>query len=229
MVVDAAARILTGTRATPRVPAQSQYSEPMAALPRDSRPEPLAGLDSVDWVKFRPRNPGDAERDACEIPDLIRGLATAEGQAAHEWGEALKGALIHGHSGLCFRTAEPAAPFLIELCRCERPEVAAEALSLLLGCVGDDGPFHPEPLRPGDTQLSEFVTRIRAIVRGGRAAYYPWLRSSHFTARVAALELLSVLEPEASEFQRGLAQLEASDENYEIQQAIREIRLDLQR
>jgi hypothetical protein len=197
------------------------------ASPRGSRPEPFGGLDSVDWAKFRPRNPRDAERDACEIPDLIRRLATAEGRAAHEWGEALKAALIHGHSGLYFRTAEPAAPFLIELCRCEVPEVAAEALSLLLSCVGDDGPFHPERLRPDDSQLSEFVTRTRAIIHSGRAAYYPWLRSSHFGARIGALELLGVLEPKAPEFQRELARLEASDGNYWIQQAILEIRLDL--
>jgi hypothetical protein len=199
----------------------------MIASPGGSRPEPFAGLDSVDWAKFRPRDPRDAERDACEIADLIRGLAAAEGRAAHEWGEALRGALIHGHSGLYFRTVEPAAPFLIELCRLERPEVAAEALSLLLSCIGDDGPFHPEPLRPDDTELSEFVTRTRAIIHAGRAAYYPWLRSSHFVARIGALELLGVLEPEAPEFQRELARLEASDGNYRIQQAVREIRLDL--
>ncbi|MER7421078.1 hypothetical protein ABT346_30630 [Micromonospora peucetia] len=199
----------------------------MAASPCGSRPEPFAGLDSADWAKFRPHSPRDAERDACEIPDLIRGLATAEGQAACEWGEALKGALIHGHSGLYFRTAEPAAPFLIELCRGERPEVAAEALGLLLSCVGDDGPFHPAPLRPDDTQLSEFVTRTRAIIHSGRAAYYPWLLSSHVGARIGALELLGILEPRAPEFQRELARLEASDENHWIQQAIREIRLDL--
>lgn len=180
----------------------------------------------VDWAKFRPRDPRDAARDACEIPDLIRGLATAEGQAAHEWGEALKDALVHGHSGLYFRTAEPAAPFLIELCRCERPEVAAEALSLLLSCIGDDGPFHPEPLRPDDTQLSEFITRTRAIIHSGRAAYYPWLRSAHVGARIGALELLGLLEPTAPEFQRELARLAASDGNYWIQQAIREILLD---
>ncbi|SCG55744.1 hypothetical protein GA0070609_3079 [Micromonospora echinaurantiaca] len=198
----------------------------MTASPRGSRPEPLAGLDSVDWAKFRPRNRRDAERDACEIPDLIRGLARAEGRAVHEWGEALKGALIHGHSGLYFRTVEPAAPFLIELCRSERPEVAAEALSILLSCIGD-GPFHPEPLRPDDTELSEVETRTWAIIHAGRAAYYPWLRSSHWGARIGALELLGVLEPKAPEFQRELARLEASDGNVGIQQAIREIRLDL--
>ncbi|MEU4771191.1 hypothetical protein [Micromonospora sp. NPDC023644] len=199
----------------------------MVASPPGSRPEPFAGLDSVDWARFRPRDPRDAARDACEIPDLIRGLATAEGRAAREWGEALKGALIHGHSGLYFRTAEPAAPFLIELCRGGRPEVATEALNLLLSCVGEDGPFHPEPLRPGDTHLSEFVTRIRAIIHSGRAAYYPWLSSSHVGARIGALELLGVLEPRAPEFQRELARLEASDGNHWVQQAIREIRLDL--
>jgi hypothetical protein len=104
--------------------------------------------------------------------------------------------------------------------------VAAEALSLLLSCVGDDGPFHPEPLRPDDTQLSEFITRTRAIIHSGRAAYYPWLRSAHVGARIGALELLGVLEPTAPEFLRELARLAASDGNYWIQQAIREIRLD---
>lgn len=191
-----------------------------------SRPEPFAGLESVDWARFRPRNRRDAERDACEIPNLIRGLARAEGWAAHEWGEALKGALIHGHSGLYFRTVEPAAPFLVELCRSERPEVAAEALSLLLSCIGD-GLFHPEPLRPDDTELSEIETRTWAIIHAGRAAYYPWLRSSHWGARFGALELLGVLEPEAPELQRELARLDASDGNYRIQRVIREIRLDL--
>jgi hypothetical protein len=199
----------------------------MIASPYDSRPDPFAGLDSIDWAKFRPPDPRDAERDACEIPDLIRGLATAEGEAAHEGGEALRGALIHGHSGLYFRTAEPAAPFLIELCRSERSEVAAEALSLLLSCIGDDGPFQPEPIHPDDTELSEFVARTRAIVHAGRAAYYPWLRSSHDGARIGALELLGVLEPEAPELQAALARLKSSDGNYWIQQAIREIRADL--
>jgi hypothetical protein len=187
----------------------------------------FAGLDSVDWARFRPRSPTNAERDAREIPHLIRGLAAAKGRAAHQWGAALKGALVHGHSGLYFRTVEPAAPFLIELCRSERPEVAAEALSLLLDCIGDDGPFNPEPIRPDDTELSELASRTRAVIRGGRDAYYPWLRSAHPEARVSALELLSVLEPEAPQFQQELARLEASDGNYRMQQAIREIRLDL--
>ncbi|MEU6076268.1 hypothetical protein [Micromonospora sp. NPDC047074] len=198
----------------------------VVASPHGS-PGPFAALDSVDWAKFRPRNPKDAERDAGEIPTLIRGLAAAEGQAAREWGERLRGTLIHGHSGLYLRTAEPAAPFLIELCRSRRPEVAAEALSLLLSCVGEDGPFHPEPLRPGDTRVSEFVGRTRAVVHSGRAAYYPWLGSAHSGARVGALELLGVIEPTAPEFQRELARLEASDENHRIQRAIREIRRDL--
>lgn len=175
---------------------------------------------------FRHRR--DAEHDASEIPDLVRGLAAAEGEAAHAWGVRLHGALVHGHSGLYFRTVEPTAPFLIELCRCGRPEVAAEALSLLLSCIGDDGPFHPEPLRIRDQrELSELVTRTRAIVHAGRAAYYPWLRSAHLEARIGALELLGVLEPEAPEFQQELARLEASDGNFRIQHAIREIRCDL--
>jgi hypothetical protein len=199
----------------------------MTASPPDPRPDPFAGLDSVDWARFRPRNPRDAQRDACEIPDLIRGLAAAEGSAAHEWGEALTAALVHGHSGLYFHTVEPAAPFLIELCRSDRPEVAADALRLLLSCVGADGPFHPEPVRPGDTELSELTARTRTVIRAGRAVYYPWLRSSHLEARISALELLSVLEPEAPEFQRELARLAASDRDYRIQQVIREVGLDL--
>ncbi|WP_327028238.1 hypothetical protein OG989_21655 [Micromonospora sp. NBC_01740] len=199
----------------------------MVASPPGSRPEPFAGLDLVDWAAFRPRNPRDAERDACEIPDLIRGLAAADGQTTREWGEALKEALVHGHSGLYFRTAEPTAPFLIELCRSERPEVAAESLRLLLSCVGDDGPFDPVPLRPDDTHLSEFVTRTRAIIHSGRAAYHPWLHSSHLGARIGALELLGVLEPRSPQFQRELARLAASDGNLRIQQAIREIQADL--
>lgn len=199
----------------------------MIALPGGSRPDPLAGLDSVDWARFRPRSPADAERDACEIPDLIRGLAAAEGPAAHRWGVWLKGALVHGHSGLYFRAVEPTAPFLIELCRSQRPEVAAEALSLLLDCIGADGPFHPEPLRPGDTELSGLLTRTRTTIWAGRAAYYPWLRSAHLEARIGALELLGVLEPDAPEFQRELARLEASDGSFRVQQAIREIRCDL--
>jgi hypothetical protein len=179
-------------------------SSPVIASPGHSGREPFAGLDSVDWKKFRPRDRRAAERDACEIPDLIRGLATAEGQAAREWGAALKGALVHGHSGLYFRTVEPAAPFLIELCRSERPEVAAEALDLLACCIGDDGPFHPGPWRPGDTtELSELVARTRAIVHSGRAAYYPWLRSPHVGARFSALELLGLLEPEAQSCPKG--------------------------
>ncbi|MFR9779690.1 hypothetical protein ACL02O_27000 [Micromonospora sp. MS34] len=198
----------------------------MVASPPGSRSDPLAGLDLVDWAKFRPRDRGDAGRDATELPGLIRGLAAAEGEAAHEWGEKLRDALIHGHSGLYFRTVEPAAPFLIELCRCERPEVAAEALSLLLSCLGD-GPLHPEPLRPDDRELSEFAIRTRATIHAGRAAYYPWLRSSHLGARIGAVELLGVLEPDAPELQRELARLAASDGNHWIQQAIREIRLGL--
>lgn len=197
----------------------------MTASPSGFHPDPFGMLDAVDWARFRPRNPADAEHDACEIPDLIRGLASAEGEAAHRWGMWLHGALVHGHSGLYLRTVEPTAPFLIELCRCERPEVAAEALSLLSSCVGADGPFHPQPLRPRDRrELSEFVTRTRTIVQAGRAAYYPWLRSAHLVARIEALELLGVLEPEAPEFQQELARLEASDGSFRIQQAIREIR-----
>jgi hypothetical protein len=200
----------------------------MAAAPGVSGPDPLAGLDSIDWARYRPHNCIDAARDAREIRDLIRGLAADEGEAAHTWGMALKDALVHGHSGLYLRTVEPTTPFLVELCRCERPEVAAEALSLLLGCAGDDGPFHPVPQRPADTSLSALVTRTRAIVLAGREAYYPWLRSAHLEARINALELLSVLEPEAPEFQRELARLAASDGDFRIQQVIRQIRLDLQ-
>jgi len=198
----------------------------VTASPPGSHPEPFAGLDAVDWATFRPRDPRDAQRDACEIPNLIRGLATAEGPAARECGDALRDALIHGHSGLYFRTVEPAAPFLVELCRSVRPEVAAEALSLLLSCIGDDGPYHPDPVRPDDEALSGLATRTRATIHAGRAAYYPWLRSSHVGPRLGAVELLGVLEPEAPEFQRELARLETSDANDQIQQAIREIRLD---
>jgi len=173
-----------------------------------------------------PRKPRRAGRDASEIPNLIRGLAAAEGEAAHAWGGALRDALVHGHSGRYLPTVEPAAPLLVELCRSERPEVAAEALSLLCSCIGDDGPFHPGPLRPGDTRLSELADRTRAIVRAGRAAYYPWLRSTHLGARIGALELLGLLEPEAPEFQRELARLAASDADFRIQQAIRELRAE---
>jgi hypothetical protein len=205
--------------------ARRRYPDPMTAVPRGSGPDPFAGLDSVDWAKFRPRDGRHAERDAREIPDLIRGLAAAQGETAHRWGAALKDTLVHGHSGLYFRTVEPTAPFLIELCRSERPEVAAEALSLLLACIGDDGPFHPEPRHPDNTLLSELVTQTRAIIVAGRQAYYPWLRSAHLEARINALELLSVLEPEAPEFQGELARLAAADGDFRIQQAIREIRV----
>lgn len=200
----------------------------MTASPSGFLPDSFAGLDSVDWARFRPRNLADAERDACEIPHLVRGLAAAEGEAAHAWGVWLRGALVHGHSGLYFRTVEPTAPFLIELCRCGRPDVAAEALSLLSSCIGADGPFYAEPVHPRDQrELSALVTRTRAIVQAGRAAYYPWLRSAHLEARIGALELLGVLEPEAPEFQQELARLEASDGDFRIQHAIREIRCDL--
>jgi hypothetical protein len=73
-----------------------------------------------------PRTPRRLGRDASEIPDLIRGLAAAEGEAAHAWGGALRDALVHGHSGRYFPAVEPAAPLLVELCRSDRPEVAAE-------------------------------------------------------------------------------------------------------
>lgn len=51
-------------------------------------------------------------------------------------------------------------------------------------------------------------------------------RSGRPEVAAEALELLGLLEPEAPEFQRELARMEASDADFRIQQAIREIRAE---
>ncbi len=146
-------------------------------------------LDAVDWARLC-GGPEYFAGAAADVPELLRGLASAAGPAdASEWGERLYDVAHHSHSGGYLWPAELMTPFLVMISESGRPASQAVAL-LFLAHLGGGVPSSAETC----ARSAGLRERTMTAVRAGFHCYYARLEAPDPLVRAAAFVLLSVLE-----------------------------------
>ncbi|WP_229403567.1 hypothetical protein [Micromonospora okii] len=143
----------------------------------------LVALDLVDWAHLR----SSTCDNSLEVPIQVRRLAEEVDGDPSRWADRLHQLVIHEHSGCIVQSAEFVVPFLVGLCRSDRPAVVRESLLLLADLTIE--PFHTE-VAAGNSGMYE---RTQSAIRAGYGTFVRLLDAADRKTRQAASDLLSRL------------------------------------